>query len=612
MRIEIGDISNYTKIPQLVNIMKKPFILNKDKKGEFILFSAICPHLHGTVDKISKNKFECPHHGWTYDPENGESINSLPAKLQSFSVTKQGDKLFVDLPKDEEKSLQNQIKNSSIGPKISLISNACMLIEWKGKKLLTDPWIEGPAIFGSWIQYPPNDIKVKQLPKIDAIWISHEHSDHLHPNTLAKFDKNIPVYVPEIQDDRLGKIIKKIGFKDVISMPSFQSFKIADTIEATSFKSASTWNDGILFLQTGDFKILNFNDAGINWNVKKKVDDVDLICSSFSQSASSYPSNWTHLNESTKDEIMDNRNQGVLKMLKKMAELFNAKYLLPIASFNALWHPKHMKYEKMKKRNSLFDVIDFFKDEKISVLDLIPGESWDGQNKEISRRENREKFFDNDFRYKYLKNIFKNSNPDEFIPSKFDINHDDLKKYFLSFSNAELTKYVGDMKLCFTAFDSKRSLVTLISFNDGKINYEELKEPVESELVISCPGAMVQEIIQNDLSWDEIMYWSTFHRNPDKYNLAFWRLLHAPWRAKINEKEDFFLKPLSKISIATLVEKGGDKITEILEENGMYCTGCPPSVGENLQDGCNIHGVSNEKMKIMTSEIQKIIKSKGV
>ena len=97
-----------------------------------------------------------------------------------------------------------------------------------------------------------------------------------------------------------------------------------------------------------------------------------------------------------------------------------------------------------------------------------------------------------------------------------------------------------------------------------------------------------------------------------KYNLAFWRLLHAPWRAKINEKEDFFLKPLSKISIATLVEKGGDKITEILEENGMYCTGCPPSVGENLQDGCNIHGVSNEKMKIMTSEIQKIIKSKGV
>lgn len=605
---EIGDISSFSETPKLINIMDKPFILNKDEKDNFVLFSAICPHLHGTVDKLSKNKFECPHHGWTYNSENGESINSLPAKLQSFPVIKQDNKLFVNLPKNKEKNIQNIIKKSGIGPKISLISNACLLIEWKGKKLLTDPWIEGPAIFGSWIQYPPNDIKVEQLPKIDAIWISHEHSDHLHPNTLAKFDKNIPVYIPKIQDDRLGKIVKRLGFKDVISMPSFQSFKIADTIEATSFKSASIWNDGILFLQTGDFKILNFNDAGINWNVKDKVNNVDLICSSFSQSASSYPSNWTHLDESTKDEIMDQRNQGVLKMLKQMVDLFEAKYLLPIGSFNALWHPKHLKYEKMKKRNSLIDIIDFFKNEKAHVLDLIPGESWDGQNKKIERREDREKFFNNDFRYKYLENAFKNGNPDKFIPSKFDINHNDLKKYFLAFSNAELTKYVGNMKLCFTAFDSKKSLVALISFIDGKINYDELKVPVESELVISCPGAMVQEIIQNDLSWDEILYWSTFHRNPNVYNLAFWRLLHAPWRAKSKEYENLFSKPLSDISIATLVEKGGNKITKILEEYGMYCSGCPPAVGENLQDGCSIHGITNEKMKKIVSEIQKVMK----
>ena len=608
MIIEIEEISSLTKTPKLIEILKKQYILNKNKIGEFILFSAQCPHLHGTVDEISNDQFRCPNHGWTYNPENGESINSIPAKLQSFSVIKRGNKLLVNLPIEKEKKSQKQIRNASKGPKISLISNACLLVEWKGKNLLTDPWIEGPAIFGSWTQYPPNEIKVDQLPKIDAIWISHEHSDHLHPNTLSKFDKNIPVYVPKIQDNRLDKIVKKIGFKDVISMPSFESFNITDSIEAISFKSASIWNDGILFLRTGDFNILNFNDAGINWNVKNKIDHVDLICSAFSQSASSYPSNWMHLDELTKNKVMDERNKGMLKMLKQMVELFNAKYLLPIASFNALWHPKHLKYEKMKKRNSLIDILNFFKDEKVQILDLFPGELWNGQNGEIIRRVDRQKFFDDEFRYKYLKKAFENGKPYEFIPSKFDINHEDLKKYFLSFSNTELVKYIGNMTLCFTAFNSKKTLIALISFNNGKINYEELKNPIKSELVISCPGAMVQDIIQNNLSWDEILYWSTFDRNPNVHNLAFWRLLHAPWRAKSRMNQELFSKSLSDISLATLIEKGGNKITKILEEYGMYCSGCPPSVGENIQDGCSIHGITEEKMAKITSEIQKVIK----
>ncbi len=78
----------------------------------------------------------------------------------------------------------------------------------------------------------------------------------------------------------------------------------------------------------------------------------------------------------------------------------------------------------------------------------------------------------------------------------------------------------------------------------------------------------------------------------------------------MGEKRDFFSKPLSDTSIATLIEKGGEKIIKILEANGMYCSGCPPSVGENLQDGCSIHGISDEKMNKITSEIQKIVKLK--
>ena len=127
---------------------------------------------------------------------------------------------------------------------------------------------------------------------------------------------------------------------------------------------------------------------------------------------------------------------------------------------------------------------------------------------------------------------------------------------------------------------------------------------------MSCYGPVVQEIIQNDMSWDEAQFWCSLHRNPDVYNLAFWRLLHAPWRTRLEDNSNLFSRPLSSISIATLIEKGGKEVAKILEEQGMYCTGCPPSVGENLQDGCNIHGISNKKMNEMILKIKKIINPK--
>jgi CMP-N-acetylneuraminate monooxygenase len=618
MLIKIGDMSDLSDTSKIIEIKKRPYILTKNDKGEPFLYNAICPHFQGTVDQLNDEKWSCPQHGWTFNPNNGKSINSPPAYLQSYPVLVKMGKLFADLPTNNNilqsdtvhsKSPRSEIK----GPKISLISNACMLIEWRGTNLLTDPWIEGPAIFGSWIQYPPNEIKVSELPKIDAIWISHEHSDHLHLPSLAKFDKNIPVYLPKIENNRLAKIVKKLEFKDVISMPSFEPFNITKTIESVSFKSGSMWNDNILFLRTGEFKILNFNDAGNNLNIKKITDKADLICSVFSASASDYPTNWTHIDEITKNRLMEDRNAGMLKMLKSMVDSFQAKYFLPIASFHSLYHPDHLKHEKIKKKKSLLDVLNFFEGDDVEVLDLFPGESWNGENKKINRRSNRNKFFDDSFHYNYLKKAFARDKDKGFIPSKFDITHKELRNYFLSFNKNETIKYIGDMRLSFTAYNEKKKLHALIHFKNGNVTYNEINHPVESDLMMSCPGGIVQTIIQNNLSWDEALYWCTFRRDPDVYNLAFWRVLHAPWRFRLGKtQKGFFSKKLSNVSIATLIEKGGSGIVQILENYGLYCSGCPPSIGENLQDGCSSHGIPEDKMNELVEDIQKILSMKKI
>lgn len=145
----------------------------------------------------------CPSHGWIFNPETGCSLNSPQSRLEKFSISFKNNDLYADLPIELNKKIISP-KNSR-GPKITIISNACILFEWKIFRILTDPWIEGPAYFGSWTNYPPSNISVNNLPPIDLIWISHEHSDHLHSYLLSFFDKNIPVMVPKLKNSRLKK-----------------------------------------------------------------------------------------------------------------------------------------------------------------------------------------------------------------------------------------------------------------------------------------------------------------------------------------------------------------------------------------------------------------------
>ena len=84
---------------------------------------------------------------------------------------------------------------------------------------------------------------------------------------------------------------------------------------------------------------------------------------------------------------------------------------------------------------------------------------------------------------------------------------------------------------------------------------------------MSCPGAIVQNIITNNLSWDEIYYWSTFSKGRDAYNIAFWKLLHTPWEAQINNSNKILVKNEieNRMPVAAILENGGDEQTFTLK-----------------------------------------------
>ena len=46
--------------------------------------------------------------------------------------------------------------------------------------------------------------------------------------------------------------------------------------------------------------------------------------------------------------------------------------------------------------------------------------------------------------------------------------------------------------------------------------------------------------------------------------------------------------------------------TKIFEKYGLFCTGCEPGMGENVEEGCRLHGLSVQKTRELISELSSL------
>ena len=107
------------------------------------------------------------------------------------------------------------------GNRIVSIGHSTVLIQLDGLNIITDP-IFSTHILGFTKRHIEPGIPFKKLPKINAIIISHEHDDHFDKATLKKFDKNIPIVIPE----GLKHDVMKLGFKDIRGLKWWEKTEI--------------------------------------------------------------------------------------------------------------------------------------------------------------------------------------------------------------------------------------------------------------------------------------------------------------------------------------------------------------------------------------------------
>lgn len=138
------------------------------------------------------------------------------------------------------------------------IGNATVILHDGRPLLATDPWIAGPAYFGSWglsHQIPPEQLEAIQ--KCEYVWISHGHPDHLSGDSL-KLLASKKVLVPDHVGARVFNDLREQGFA-VRILKDREWFELSPRVRVLSIADYN--QDGVLICDVNGRLVLNLNDA---------------------------------------------------------------------------------------------------------------------------------------------------------------------------------------------------------------------------------------------------------------------------------------------------------------------------------------------------------------
>lgn len=109
---------------------------------------------------------------------------------------------------------------------LTYLDSNSWLIELNGTRILLDPWLVGPLVFGNapWLFKGTRRSPRSIPPNIDLVLLSQGLEDHAHPPTLEQLDRQLPV----VGSASAADVANSLGFANV---------------NALSHRQLYTWND---------------------------------------------------------------------------------------------------------------------------------------------------------------------------------------------------------------------------------------------------------------------------------------------------------------------------------------------------------------------------------
>ncbi|OGT46216.1 MAG: hypothetical protein A3E82_03140 [Gammaproteobacteria bacterium RIFCSPHIGHO2_12_FULL_38_11] len=508
------------------------FKLNDDQKVEWVV-SRVCDHANGRLARKGCDSIaRCPLHGWTLDLDKLQYINvQVEKKRLDF---KQNDNiLFIE---KNQFFLQVPSQYKTFNPKeisVRFLAHASLAITIDNFTIVTDPWLIGPCFMSGWWH--------KVIPKADVmdiminanlIYISHNHPDHMHMETLLYLKNkrpNIPIIVPPFSSESVVRPLKSYGFTNIISLPFNNIFLVNERkILLSILKSGDFRDDSGLFFMAGEFSgLLTVDAAALNRMILPK--NIDFLATAFAGGASGYPWCFDHYPIEQRQEISDQSKRAVMKHAMDYIKITQPKNYMPYAGYFSEEASRDNFIKINNKKNSvddiknlLFKIIPDIHFIDPTITDLVRFNA-DGA---ILEKENikLDPLYQMDQSYVdlYLEKEMGSGRcfdikhvADYFLSCKF---HDDLIVYLVP-TDSVFDSSPNGLKI---DFSNTEVIVDIMNSSALQVDYE-ISSPLKKK-VIKVRQDALWLVIKNALSWEELSigFQCRIVRRPDVYNSKFW------------------------------------------------------------------------------------------
>lgn len=264
--------------------------------------------------------------------------------------------------------------------KVTYIGHACILIESEGKHLLMDPWLVDPTYHGTWWHYPPLVHTPGDLPKIDFLYISHEHPDHFDPPTLRQLNKDAQIIIANFRKKRFRDRIRACGFDNVTELGFGESLECAGTsMQLRLIPPDRPWDDSAILIKANGTTVLNVNDCHLDDVTLARIgeeEQVDLAFLTFT-GASQYPGCFD-FPEEVKIERWQASKRAHVEEFANWARLVRARRAVPAAGNFALLAEDQLAMNTGHYVNTPQEAIETLREKapEIEGLQMNPGDTW--------------------------------------------------------------------------------------------------------------------------------------------------------------------------------------------------------------------------------------------
>ncbi len=508
------------------------FIIHKQNGEIKYVINRICDHNGGKL--IPRNNIAaCPLHNWQLNLDTLEYTDSF-IKKSKLDFTVSESTLNIKQP---AYALKMQVEHKNDGtvtrerPDIEVVflSHACIYIQAGDFSIITDPWLTGPAFMtGWWLNTPPKEAAVEYAKKAKLLYISHNHPDHLHPETLQHFfDKNIPIITAGFTSGSSEKMLRRSGFQNIhpLAFKDVYRWKNED-IYLSILKSGDFRDDSGIYLNIYGFEILMTVDSNF-LNGFVLPEKLDLLLTSFASGASGYPVCFNTLDEAQKDGTLSRNRLAALIKIAEVIKLTNPCYYMPYAGYFNEKAERDNAIKQKNVKNTPDEVAQYIKKARPKTVVLNP-QHFDkyifSENNELkSEKINSPQLYNDgpDYTSAYITAYKNNYTPDDYMVINYfkGVGFSDALELFIVTTD---DNFKPDGHGYFINFSQSNPLCIRMDIDALEEKYDSLSTNKKEFIYVRAEAFMC--VIKNQLPWEDmsIGFQCRFKRSPDVYNAEFW------------------------------------------------------------------------------------------